>query len=74
MLADFGLSKSMETGSTGLTTSKVLMGTLRYYSPELMDDQEGTSRDLPSDIWAWACLALEVRAIVSQGMWFLVSY
>ncbi|KIO31637.1 hypothetical protein M407DRAFT_67694, partial [Tulasnella calospora MUT 4182] len=60
MLADFGLSKSLEDGPTGLSTSDGLKGTLRYYSPELMDDQEGTGRYLTSDIWAWACLALEV--------------
>ncbi|KAG8929696.1 hypothetical protein FRC01_003918 [Tulasnella sp. 417] len=57
MLADFGLSKSMEAGSTGLTTSKNLKGTLRYYSPELTEDHEV---GLPSDIWALGCLALEV--------------
>lgn len=63
MLADFGLSKSLEDGPSGLTTSKGLKGTLRYYSPELLKEQEDVSYDLPSDIWAWGCLAVEVRTI-----------
>ncbi|KAG9044503.1 hypothetical protein FS837_008053 [Tulasnella sp. UAMH 9824] len=60
MLADFGLSKSLESGPTGLTTSNGLKGTLRYYSPELLKEQEEVSYELPSDIWAWGCLAVEV--------------
>ncbi|KAG8929695.1 hypothetical protein FRC01_003917 [Tulasnella sp. 417] len=60
MLADFNLFNALGTGSTGLTTSNGLRGTLRYFSPELMDYDEGSSLNLPSDIWAWACLALEV--------------
>ncbi|KAG9017076.1 hypothetical protein FRB90_001855 [Tulasnella sp. 427] len=59
MLADFGLSKALEEGPTGLTTSEGLRGTLRYYSPELLDESN-TGPELPSDIWAWACLTLEL--------------
>ncbi|KAG8970623.1 hypothetical protein FRC05_000559 [Tulasnella sp. 425] len=51
----------MEEGPTGLTTSEGLKGTLRYYSPELIRDSDAC-HSLPSDIWAWACLALEVLA------------
>lgn len=58
MLADFGLSRALEEGATGLTTSDGVKGTLRYYSPELVSDPPA-DRGLPSDIWAWACLALE---------------
>ncbi|KAG8953715.1 Platinum sensitivity protein [Tulasnella sp. 424] len=58
MLADFGLSKALEDGPTGLTTSGGLKGTLRYYSPELIRDED-SKHSLPSDIWAWGCLVLE---------------
>ncbi|KIO30968.1 hypothetical protein M407DRAFT_68727, partial [Tulasnella calospora MUT 4182] len=58
ILADFGLSKALEEGPSGLTTSDGLKGTLRYYSPELIRDAN-TNRFLSSDIWAWGCLALE---------------
>ncbi|KAG8912352.1 hypothetical protein FRC00_004703, partial [Tulasnella sp. 408] len=59
ILADFGLSKALEEGPTGLTTSEGLKGTIQYFSPELvLDKNMGDS--LPSDIWAWACLVLEV--------------
>ncbi|KAG8951743.1 Transmembrane osmosensor [Tulasnella sp. 424] len=64
MLADFGLSKVIEEGATGLTTSDGLKGTLRYYSPELMSESKA-NHGLSSDIWAWACLALEVRIMGS---------
>lgn len=59
MLADFGLSKALAEGPTGLTTSESFKGTLRYCSPELVLDKE-TGESLSSDIWAWACLVLEV--------------
>ncbi|KAG8896787.1 hypothetical protein FRC01_011622, partial [Tulasnella sp. 417] len=59
MLADFGLSKALAEGPTGLTTSESFKGTLRYCSPELVFGKE-TGESLPSDIWAWACLVLEV--------------
>ncbi|KAG8924168.1 hypothetical protein FRC01_011860 [Tulasnella sp. 417] len=39
ILADFGLSKALEEGPTGLTTSEGLKGTLRYYSPEVLADR-----------------------------------
>ncbi|KAG8977550.1 hypothetical protein FRC05_001408 [Tulasnella sp. 425] len=58
MLADFGLSKALKAGPTGLTTSIGIKATLRYASPELMSESD-PDRCLPSDIWAWACLALE---------------
>ncbi|KAG8905280.1 hypothetical protein FRB99_000297 [Tulasnella sp. 403] len=59
MLCDFGLSKTEEEGRSGLTTSDFQhAGTLRYQSPELLEDN--TLRSLESDIWAWGCLALEL--------------
>ncbi|KIO31635.1 hypothetical protein M407DRAFT_218800, partial [Tulasnella calospora MUT 4182] len=57
MLADFGLSQTLEAEPTGLTTSSGLKGTVRYFSPELLE--QGVRPDLSSDMWAWACLALE---------------
>ncbi|KAG8896939.1 hypothetical protein FRC00_005013, partial [Tulasnella sp. 408] len=54
------LQLSLDNGPTGLTTSKGFKGTLRYSSPELLNDHETLCGELPSDIWAWACLALEV--------------
>ncbi|KAG8896066.1 hypothetical protein FRC00_006548, partial [Tulasnella sp. 408] len=59
MLADFGLSQTLEDGPTGLTTSS-LKGTVRYYSPELVNPEQDAPSNLSSDIWAWACVALEV--------------
>ncbi|KAG8899294.1 hypothetical protein FRC00_001632 [Tulasnella sp. 408] len=60
MLADFGLSQTLEDGSTGLTTSSSLKGTVRYFSPELVNPEQDAPPNLSSDIWAWACVALEV--------------
>ncbi|KAG9027701.1 hypothetical protein FS837_004190, partial [Tulasnella sp. UAMH 9824] len=59
LLADFGLSKILEEAPSGLTTSKGLKGTLRYFSPEIIKEMD-TGHPLASDIWAWACLVLEV--------------
>lgn len=59
VLADSGLSKALGEGPTGLTTSDSFKGTLRYCSPEVVKDS-ASSHSLPSDIWAWACLILEV--------------
>ncbi|KAG8977696.1 Platinum sensitivity protein [Tulasnella sp. 425] len=61
MLADFGLSKALEDGPTGLTTSGGLKGTLRYYSPELIRDED-SKHSLPSDIWATTALHVAVTA------------
>ncbi|KAG8853669.1 hypothetical protein FRB96_008087 [Tulasnella sp. 330] len=57
VLADFGLSKAVAEGPTGLTTSRNPMGSLRWCSPELFED---LPRSPKSDIWAWACLLTEV--------------
>ncbi|KAG8912031.1 hypothetical protein FRC00_005379, partial [Tulasnella sp. 408] len=51
ILADFGLSKALEEGPTGLTTSDGLKGTLRYYSPELICDTEAC-QSLSSEVLA----------------------
>lgn len=62
ILTDFGLSRAVEEGSTGFTTSEGLKGTLRYLSPELVQDST-IGQSLESDIWAWACLVMEVRTV-----------
>lgn len=59
MLCDFGLARVLEEVPSGLTTSKVTLGTPRYASPELVMEDDPL-RDLPSDVWAWGCLVLEV--------------
>ncbi|KAG9026774.1 hypothetical protein FS837_004512 [Tulasnella sp. UAMH 9824] len=61
VLADFGLSRALEEAPTGLTTSEGFKGTLRYCSPELIKETDKV-HSLASDIWAWACLVLEVLA------------
>ncbi|KAG8900131.1 hypothetical protein FRC00_014338 [Tulasnella sp. 408] len=58
VLADFGLSTILEEEGTGLTTSTGLKGTVRYYSPELVQEPD-VKHSLQSDIWAWGCLTLE---------------
>lgn len=58
VLCDFGLSSVMEDSmSTGLTTSDGFKGSLRWCSPELLDNEK---RSTLSDMWAWALCVLEV--------------
>ncbi|KAG8952962.1 hypothetical protein FRC04_003414 [Tulasnella sp. 424] len=58
VICDFGLSKAVREGCSGLTTSRTLKGSLRHLSPELLD--EDPVHTLASDVWAWGCLALEI--------------
>ncbi|KAG8900788.1 hypothetical protein FRC00_011196 [Tulasnella sp. 408] len=58
MLADFGPSKSPGDGSAQLGSGGLDVAA-RYRSPELADKQGNARHKLPSDIWAWGCLALE---------------
>lgn len=52
----------LEDDPTGLTTSGSLKYTVRYASPELL--MEGRARHtLMTDVWAWACLLLDVGVL-----------
>lgn len=63
MLGDFGLATVLKNEPSGLTTDAddgaVFKGSVRYSSPEVLDGEE---KSIASDIWAWGCLLLEVRA------------
>ncbi|KAG8913773.1 hypothetical protein FRC01_004392, partial [Tulasnella sp. 417] len=58
LLADFGLSKALDTGPTGFTTGNDVRGTVRFSSPEVML-QDAAAQMLENDIWSWGCLVLE---------------
>lgn len=57
----------MECEPSGLTTSRNPTGTTRYLSPELLED-DTPHRTLKSDVWAWACVFVEVRCIQNIGL------
>ncbi|KAG8921483.1 hypothetical protein FRC01_000226 [Tulasnella sp. 417] len=63
VLCDFGLAAFTEdsTGS-GLTTSGLVKGSIRYMSPELFEESEA-KLTLESDIWAWACTIFQVSSL-----------
>ena len=69
LLCDFGLSRMVnpEGVTTGLTTTGITVS-IRYASPELMN---GSRQTIESDMWAWACLFLEVRSIPDLSLAFL---
>ncbi|KIO24455.1 hypothetical protein M407DRAFT_76947, partial [Tulasnella calospora MUT 4182] len=60
MLGDFGLSRALESNSSGLTTSKTIKGSLRYMSPELFG--QNPAHTLASDVWAFGCVTFEILA------------
>lgn len=57
MICDLGLAAVLQDKPTGLTTSDDFKGTIRYCSPQALN---GGAKNLKSDIWAWACVTLEV--------------
>ncbi|KAG9037767.1 hypothetical protein FRB95_004053 [Tulasnella sp. JGI-2019a] len=57
VLSDFGLAVAASEAPSGLTTSRGLIGSFRWWSPELFDD---TPRSTTSDVWSWANLLVEV--------------
>ncbi|KAG9035271.1 hypothetical protein FRB95_011566 [Tulasnella sp. JGI-2019a] len=68
VLADFGLATAASEAPSGLTTSRGLKGSIRWWSPELFGDG---LRSTASDIWAWACLLLEVMKGRIPYSWIL---
>lgn len=61
-LSDFGLSVILAEHSQSFRQqSTTKTGTPRWMSPELFDDdQEKSKRTCKSDMWAFACLVVEV--------------
>ncbi|KAG8893605.1 hypothetical protein FRB99_001852 [Tulasnella sp. 403] len=57
MLSDFGLSKFLEAKPSGLSTSPMVMGAMRWRAPELFTDNSGSTTQ--SDIYSFGCLVLE---------------
>ncbi|KAG8992024.1 hypothetical protein FRB94_012034 [Tulasnella sp. JGI-2019a] len=57
VLSDFGLAVAASEVPSGPPTSLGLVGTVRWWSPELFDDKP---RSTASDVWAWATLLVEV--------------
>ncbi len=62
LLGDFGLAKAAT--ASGLTTSRNVLGSVPWNSPELFEDD--SIRVPSSDIWAMACLIVEVRSSLAQ--------
>ncbi|KAG8855498.1 hypothetical protein FRB96_007002 [Tulasnella sp. 330] len=57
VLCDYGLSIALDDGGDGLNTSGGLKGSIPWCSPDIF---MGASRSPAGDIWAWACLILEI--------------
>ncbi|KDQ06850.1 hypothetical protein BOTBODRAFT_233332 [Botryobasidium botryosum FD-172 SS1] len=68
-LADFGLSRFIESVSTGLTTT-VFSGTPRWMAPELFfpskDEVAPVTKE--GDVYAFGCLAVEI--LTDQWPWY----
>ncbi|KAG8900958.1 hypothetical protein FRC00_009886 [Tulasnella sp. 408] len=58
LLADFGLSKALDSGPTGFTTGNDARATVRFSGPEILL-QGVAAQSLANDIWSWGCLVLE---------------
>lgn len=66
-LCDFGFSKALDE-PTGLTKAGPAPGTTCYMSPELVEDEGDAAATMASDIWAFACVAGEVRKLVMSQL------
>ncbi|KAG8907351.1 hypothetical protein FRB99_004598 [Tulasnella sp. 403] len=58
MLSDFGLSKIIDDVPSGLTSSNMAGGTLRWMAPEVL--LNGKKPDVLADIYSFGLLALEI--------------
>ncbi len=57
-VADFGLAKMLGTGGSGLTTTRGVMGTVRYCSPEQLRDASRV--DHRADLWSVGVILYEL--------------
>ena len=60
VIADFGISKKIETVSQVFSTSGAGGGTPGFMSPEQCDRQMYGAAGLPADIWALGCVAISM--------------
>lgn len=60
LLSNFGLGTAIGEKRTGLPTTVGFNDDIRYCSPEALKTDKLKT---PSDIWAWGCIALEVRPV-----------
>lgn len=58
LICDFTVSKTLDGGRTGLTTTYRKL-TTEYASPEVMEDP--SIRMFKSDVWSFGCLMYHVR-------------
>lgn len=56
-LADFGIAKSVQDATAGLTATGQIIGTAKYLSPEQVDGQAATPS---SDVYALGCVLYEM--------------
>ena len=58
-LADFGIAKSIQDATAGLTATGQIIGTAKYLSPEQVDGQAATPA---SDVYSLGCVLYEMLA------------
>lgn len=73
-ICDFGLARILlEEGTSGLTTTSEHSGTERYLAYELVVSDDMCVPTLSSDVYALACIGLEVGAHIGSYMPHLTS-